>query len=254
MTSMPEWRWDPDDFAVLWYSDANDRIPDPFSYTSTLATNNEVAAHRTAVRARYDAEETEQIELALHTLSTCQLRIEIIGHSTALGNGTPREYRILGARTPQHSVMLTQTAADGIDSPIRCRLFRSEQLPTRVATVIPAAPAGNTKPEIFHTTDLSAQHGHGGHGRSPRERFERLTARLAGSGVAGLLTGPLYQRPNPWYTIGWFEVPGDGRYTQQQSREHITIRPAGAQDLTTTFTTWIDQSLNRFREDEPDTW
>ncbi|BCK57563.1 ESX secretion-associated protein EspG [Nocardia wallacei] len=251
---MAEWSWEPDDFAVLWYSDANDRLPHPLRYTSRLATNDEVAAHRVAVRARYDHEELEQINLAFHTLTTSELRIEIGGESTVLGKGRPREYRVLGARTPYHAVMLTQTAADGVDGPIRCRLFRTEQLPGRLAAILPAAPPGTAKPETFHVGDLSARTD--GYSRNaPRERFDRLTERpFDGTGVAGLLTGYLHSRPDPWYAMGWFEVTGDGRYVQQQTREHITVRPATAQDLAGHFQNWIERSLARLREDQPATW
>ncbi|AHH20598.1 putative EspG family protein [Nocardia nova SH22a] len=251
---MAEWSWEPDDFAALWYSDANDRIPFPLHYTSRLATNDEVAAHRAAVRTRYDAEETQRINLAVHTLTNCDLRIEITGVSTVLGKGTPREYRVIGARTPYHAVMLTQTASGDDDGPIRCRLFRTEQLPGRLANIVPKIPPGGGQPETFHVNDLAARDD--GYTRnSARDRFDRLTdRRLDGSGVAGLLAGYLHRRPEPWFAIGWFDVAGDGRYIQQQSREHIAIRPAGPQDLTTYFETWIDRSLQRLRADEPDTW
>ncbi|RDI54206.1 ESX secretion-associated protein EspG [Nocardia mexicana] len=252
---MAEWSWDPDDFAVLWYSDANDRFPHPLHYTSRLASNDEVAAHRNAVRARYDADETERITLALHTLTSCDLRIEIGGESTVLGKGKPREYRILGARTPYHAVMLTQTAADGVDGPIRCRLFRPEQLPARLAAILPSVPPGSGKPDTFHVDELRSRDDGYSSRNSPRERFDRLTQRpFDGSGAAGLLAGYLHSRPDPWYAMGWFDVTGDGRYVQQQTREHITVRPATTQDLTSHFETWIERSLQRLREDEPATW
>ncbi|MBF6333889.1 ESX secretion-associated protein EspG [Nocardia transvalensis] len=253
---MAEWTWDPDDFAVLWYSDGRDRIPHPLHYTSRLVTQDEVATHREAVRARYDTEETERINLALHTLAESELRIEITGYSTVLGKGRPREYRVLGARTPYHAVMLTQTAADDVDGPIRCRLFRTEQLPGRLAAILPSAPPGKAKPDNFHVEDLrSRNHGYGNTRNSPQERFERLTHRpFDGTGVAGLIAAPLYRRCDPWYAFGWFDVTDDGRYLQQQSREHITIRPATTQDLARHFEAWIELALQRLREDEPATW
>ncbi|WP_327099236.1 ESX secretion-associated protein EspG [Nocardia vinacea] len=255
MTTMAEWSWEPDDFAALWYSEANDRFPHPLRYVSRLATNDEVAAHQAAVRARYGVEETEQINLALHTLTTSELRIEIAGESTVLGKGEPREYRVLGARTPYHAVMLTQTAAGGVDSPIRCRLFRTEQLAARLAAILPSVPPGSAKPETFHVEDLrSSNNGHG-HGRnSPLERFDRLTQHRSGAGVAGLLAGYLHSRPAPWYALGWFDTEGDGRYVQQQTREHITVRPATTGDLTNYFETWIDLAVKRLRGGDPDNW
>jgi len=249
-----EWAWEPDDFAVLWYSAANDRIPHPLRYTSRLASLDEVAAHRTTVRARYDADEFELIELALHTLTASDLRIEIGGDSTILGKGKPREYRVLGARTPYHAVILTQTAADGIDSQIRCRLFRVEQLPARLAALVPAVPPGRERAETFHVKDLQSAPATGHRTDGPRRRFGQLTADLTGTGVAGLLTGSLHHRPTPWYALAWFDRPRDGRYVQLQTREHLTVRPATPADLTTSFETWIEKALARLREDELDTW
>ncbi|WP_280387959.1 ESX secretion-associated protein EspG [Nocardia wallacei] len=253
---MPEWSWEPDDFAVLWYSDANDRFPHPLRYVSRLATVGEVDAHRASVRARYSADELEEINLALHTLTTSELRIEIGGESTVLGNGTPREYRVLGARTPYHAVMLTQTAAGGVDGPIRCRLFRTEQLPGRLAAIVPKAPPGNQPPDTFHIDELrSRADGYASTRNSPRERFDRLTGRPSdGSGVAGLHTGYLHSRPSPLFAVGWFDITGDGRYLQQQTREHITVRPTTTQDLTACFESWIDRAVNRLREDQFDRW
>ncbi|KZM69626.1 hypothetical protein AWN90_07545 [Nocardia terpenica] len=247
---MAEWDWETDDFAALWYSDANDRFPRPLAYTSRLPTNDEVAAHRIAVRDRYDTEESERINLAFHTLTTSQLRIEILGESTTLGKGTPREYRIVGARTPYHAVMLTQTAADGTHGRIRCRLFRPEHLAPRLARVLPSFPSGTASPETFNIEDLRQRTDNHGYSRtSARERFERLAERPTdGGGVAGLLTGPIHSRPDPWYTAQWLDIAGDGRYLQQRTREHLTMRPATTADLTTLFTAWIDRVLQRLRE------
>src|SRR6266567_9334547 len=132
---MAEWSWDADDFAVLWLGDARDRLPRPLGYTSRFPSQDEVHYHRQAVHSRYDADERDQIELAFHTLTTSDVRIEIVGRSQTLGRGKLREYRIVGARNPFHAVMLTQTAdpavgeTDSIDGAVRCRIFRTEQLP-----------------------------------------------------------------------------------------------------------------------------
>lgn len=46
----------------------------------------------------------------------------------------------------------------------------------------------------------------------------------------------------------------EGRYLQQRTREHLAVRPATPNDLTTCFATWIERTLQRLREDEPETW
>ncbi|WP_019931087.1 ESX secretion-associated protein EspG [Nocardia sp. BMG111209] len=245
-----EWDWDPDDFAVLWNSDAHDRFPRPLSYTSRFPTTNQVAQHRTAVRARYDRDETDLIHLAFHTLDAADLRIEILGDSTTLGNGDPRQYRVLGARTTHHAVLLTQTATATVHGRIRCRLFTPAELPSRLARILPRHPAGTEQPETFHRADLTADTAPEDHRPDPRRRLRQRIRRADGGGVAALTTGPLYAEPTPSFTTQWLDIPGDGRYLQQLTRDHLTLRPAAIPDLTTLFTTWIDHTLKRQRAQE----
>ncbi|NKY53003.1 ESX secretion-associated protein EspG [Nocardia vermiculata] len=244
---MAEWNWEPDDFAALWLGDARDRLPRPLSYTSRFAGANEARAHRIAVRARYQGEEAEQIRLAFHTLDTCRLRIQVLGESTTLGNGQPREYRVLSARNDDHAVMLTQTAADGIHGRIRCRLFRTEQMAPRLAHILPTCPPGTAPKETFHLDELRQQT-QAGYGRSARERYERRIRGTRVGGVAGLLTGPLHTTTEPWFTAQWLDVAGDGRYLQQVTREHLSIRPADTGALTSLFNAWIDRAWKQLQD------
>ena len=244
---MAEWNWEPDDFAALWLGDARDRLPRPLSYTSRFPGANEARAHRMAVRDRYRGEEAEQIRLAFHTLDTCRLRIQVTGESTTLGNGQPREYRVLSARNDYHAVMLTQTVADGLYGRIRCRLFRTDQMAPRLAHILPACAPGSTPKETFHLDELRGRT-QAGYGRSARERYERQFRRTESGGVAGLLTGPLHTSTEPWFTAQWLDVAGDGRYLQQATREHLSVRPADTAALTALFDTWIDRAWKQLQD------
>ncbi|MQY19494.1 ESX secretion-associated protein EspG [Nocardia macrotermitis] len=254
---MAEWSWEPEDFAALWLGDARDRLPSPLSYTSSLPTQDDVRRHRQQVHGRYDADERDLIEVAFRTLTDAELRIQIHGQSRALGNGKTRDYRILGARTRFNAMMLTQTAdpgQDGVDGTVRCRLFRTEQLAPRLANIVPSFPPGKEKPDTFHFEDIRRP-AQGFSRNTPRDRYDRLSKRpVDGGGTAALFTGSVFHTLNPWYAVQWVDVGRDGRYLQQRTREHLTIRPASPQDLTTTFQTWIERALERLREDEPDTW
>ncbi|WP_107654889.1 ESX secretion-associated protein EspG [Nocardia suismassiliense] len=141
---MTEWTWEPDDFAALWYSDAHDRFPGPLRYTSRFALRDEFAAHRHAVRDRYTADELEEIQLALHTLGTSDVRIEILGgtskHKKSTGRDDLREYRIIGARNAYHAVTLMQAGTATEHGPIRVRMFRPESLAARTVQALPAPP------------------------------------------------------------------------------------------------------------------
>ncbi|MBO0856412.1 MAG: ESX secretion-associated protein EspG, partial [Nocardia sp.] len=127
---MSEWSWEPDDFAALWYSDANDRIPNILRYTSRFEFVDEFEANRIAVRNRYDTDEFERIQLALHTLSASDMRIAVLGGTNRYkgSEGIQREYRIIGARTDHHAAILHQFTQAGREGLFRLRLCRSENL------------------------------------------------------------------------------------------------------------------------------
>ncbi|WP_225725502.1 MULTISPECIES: ESX secretion-associated protein EspG [unclassified Nocardia] len=255
---MPEWTLETDDFAALWYSAANDRFPRPLNYLSSLTHENDVVAHRTAVRSRYPRDELEEIELALHTLSTSDLRIEILGgtHKYKGSIGEAKEYRIVGARNPYRAVVLSQAVLGERNGPIRVRMFRPESLPTAVVKAVPACEPGKQKSATFHPDDLRPRRdGYLQHSRrSPREQYERLLQRPAnGGGAAGLLIGPLHSRPEPVNTVQWYDIIDDGRYVELVDR-HVSVRPATPEDLIALFTGWIDRALQRLRDDENARW
>ncbi len=250
---MTEWTWEPDDFAALWYSLGRDRFPFPLGYTSRLVSVAEVDRHRSMIQSRYDTDERELIELAFHTLTASQLRIEILGESNAIGKSGTKEYRVIGARTPHHAVMLTQTATlEGVEERIRCRLLRPEQLPGRLSWIVPEYAAGRGATETFHLDELESK------GResdswsvTPRQRFDKFVHRpREGTAWAQLRTGQITDRPQPWSSARWFDFRDDGRYLMQRNREHVRMTPAGSEDLTKLFTNWIDRALTRLREQE----
>ncbi len=258
---MAEWSWDPDDFAVLWLGDARDRLPRPIGYTSRLSSQDAVHYHRQAVYARYDTDQREEIELAFHTLTSADLRIEITGISKVLGKGTSKEYRIVGARNTYHAVMLTQAAdpaageTDSVEGTVRCRLFRTEQLAARLAAVVPSFPAGQGKSDTFHIQDLRDWPAESYTRNTPRDRFDRMAKHpIDGGGGGGLFTGSPSLNPDPWYSVQWVDIAGDGRYVQQRTREHLTVRPAALNDLTACYSTWIDHALRRLHDDTPAVW
>lgn len=155
---MPEWTWEPDDFAALWYSDAYDRFPSPLRYTSRFAFNDDARAHRLAVRAGYTREELAGIQVALDTLGASELRIEILGatsaHKRSTGPGDMRKYRIVGARTEAHAVTFSQAGTDTEHGPIHVRLFRPETLAARLVSALPVCVPGTAEPATFHPEDL----------------------------------------------------------------------------------------------------
>ncbi|NKY33654.1 ESX secretion-associated protein EspG [Nocardia speluncae] len=251
---MSKWIWEPDDFAALWYRDGIDRFPRPLRYLSRYKTRNPYEAHAAAVRARYDRDEHELIRLALHTLSDGDLRIEILGGSTVTDRGGVREYRVVGAQTTRHGVVLAQSAIDGVDGSVHAQLFAADQLPKRLAGLLPKCAPGREAPGTFHIDDLTpGREEQQSMRRGPGEQYRRLAMRPAdGGGNAGLRVGSILDRPKPWYGFRWYDITGDGRYLEKRTREHVSVRPAGPQDFAAGFAEWIDRSRHRLREEEAD--
>ncbi|WP_280264892.1 ESX secretion-associated protein EspG [Nocardia wallacei] len=251
---MAEWVWEPDDFAALWYSDANDRIPNLLRYTSRFAFQDEFDAHRVAVRQRYGEDELEQIQLAVHTLTTSDMRIEILGGTTKYKGsaGEQRVYRIVGARTLYHAAVLHQFTQGDIEGRIRLRLCRSQDLPARLTDTIPAREPGTQPPIIVHPADLRDDR-NTLRANEPAQRYHRLLEGPGdGGGSARLRIGAFNTDPATANVVQWYDLP-HGRYIETRA-EHITVRPLTPTDLTTRFTTWIDRALTRLREDEYQPW
>ncbi len=140
----------------IWYSDANDRFPRPLKYLSRFAVQNDFDQHRLGVRARYSRDELEEIEFAMQTLSTSDMRIEILGGSRKHKNSTGevKQYRILGARNVSHAVVAFQTVLDDENGPIRLRTCPPESLAAQIVRSIPPCQPGKQQPATFHPDDL----------------------------------------------------------------------------------------------------
>ncbi len=252
---MAEWAWDPDDFAGLWYSDANDRIPNIMRYTSRFSYWDEFEANKVAVRQRYDEDEFEQIQLALHTLASSDMRIAILGGTRKYqgSDGSERVYRIIGARNLYQAAILWQFTQGETEGRFRLRTCRPENLPAQVAATIPARDAGAQPPITVHPTDVrDAQPTN--RGNTPAERYRQLLAGPGdGSGSARLLVGAFNTDPKPTNIVQWYDLP-DGRYLELRA-EHIDVRPATHQDLAARFNTWIERAVQRMRDDQyEETW
>ncbi|MQY24394.1 hypothetical protein NRB20_75290 [Nocardia sp. RB20] len=251
---MPEWAWEPDDFAALWFSDANDRIPGLLRFTSRFAYRDEFELHRPAVRARYGVDELDQIDLALHTVTTSDMRVEILGSTTKYkgSKGKPRAYRIIGARNLYHATVLYQLTEGQVDGRIRVHSYRPEQLGAGLVAAIPGREPGTAPPITVHPNDLRDNH-HSATGKTPAERYRRLlSGRVEGNGTAALLVGPIHANPQPAHEVSWCDFT-DGRYLRVLG-EHITIRPATAKDLSARFNAWFDNAAQRQHEDEYERW
>ncbi|MBO0853538.1 MAG: ESX secretion-associated protein EspG [Nocardia sp.] len=251
---MPEWYWEGDDFAALWYSDANDRIPNILRYTSKFTYQGDFERHRADVLCRYDTDEFERIQHALNTLTHSDMRIEIPGGTSKYkgSRGVDRIHRIIGARTDHYGAILYQRTQGDTDGLIRLRLCRADHLATRVVEALPNRPPGKRPTLTVHPQDL--QHiRRSPTGTTPAERYQKLIAELDGGAGAQLLVGAFNSEPAPTNRVQWYDVTDDGRYLETRG-EHITVRPVSAKDLAARFDGWIERELERRREDEYAPW
>lgn len=248
---MSEWNWEPDDFAALWFNDGRDRFPRPLHFTSRFRYREEFDAHGRSVRARYPKDESEAIELALRTLATADLRIEVSA-DTGIDGPTTRTHRILGARTLDYAVIAAQSSVNGTEGPIWVRRGRPENLGKGIASCIPNCAPGRHRAEEFYIRDLEPDLDNyftDVARNSPRERYQRFSNRpLTGSGAAVIRGDDHHGRSAPIRIIEWLDYADDGRYLQRRTHDRIRIEPGNDLKLAAEMTQWIDAELRRLRE------
>ncbi|MFD4457383.1 ESX secretion-associated protein EspG [Nocardia sp. NPDC058480] len=245
---MSEWFWEPDDFAGLWFNDGRDRFPRPLHFASRFRYREEFDAHGRSVRTGYSKEESNAIELVLHTLATADLRIEASGETGADGP-TTRTYRILGVRSRGSAVIAAQTAVNGVEGPIWVRRGRPENLGNGIANCIPNCSPGRQSAKEFYTRDLEPDFGTyftDVARSSPHERYQRFISRpLTGSGSAAVRAGDHHHQSAPIHIIEWLDYADDGRYLQRRNSERIEIEPGDCSHLAEQMTKLIDNELRR---------
>ncbi|MFD3706257.1 ESX secretion-associated protein EspG [Nocardia sp. NPDC058658] len=254
------WNWEPDTFATHWFNEANDQMPAPLRYRSRFPTLEELDAHQAAVRASCGTDERQRIDLLMHTVSRCDMRVEIIGSTVRhhQGDGTThKQYRIVGAHTNHYAAVLFQTAMNGEFGSIRADLLSPENLPAAIVAAIPPCTPGTASPETFHLDDVKpptaqpASYFADDHRGTEHSRFRRVMDRPTdGGGHAVLRLGDYHARPERHRFIQWRDITGDGRYVEQRNSTHLDIRPATPGKLTAIFTSWIDSAVARLRQDE----
>lgn len=57
----------------------------------------------------------------------------------------------------------------------------------------------------------------------------------------------------PSRMLQWYDITGDGRYTEQRGT-HITVRPATPAEFTRHFGTWLEHARRRLEEERADVW
>ncbi|MEV0687197.1 ESX secretion-associated protein EspG [Nocardia sp. NPDC050378] len=244
---MNEWTFDPDDFAIHWYSDAVDRFPRPLRYTSRFAYQEAFDDHRAKLLASYSRDELLLIRSAMDTAAEATFRIQISGSTTKTRDHTTAAYRVHATRNDFQAVVISQINRDNIDGPITVRLVRPENLPRELINCLPKASPGGQPATTFHTSDMAPRRdtyledvAH----NSPQDRARRFFDRpLDGRGRAALYLGAVLDRPKPHHAAEWHDFTDDGRYTITRNHNDLIVDPATPQGQAGQFARWIDTAV-----------
>lgn len=259
---MTEWTFDPDDFAIHWYSDAVDRFPRPLHYTSRFPYQEEFDNHRAKLLDSYDRDELIMIRRAIDTATSATFRIQISGSTTKTRDNTTAAYRVHATRNDFQAVVLSQINRNGVDGHITVHLGRPEDLPHNLINCLPKVGPGTYPPATFHTRERGVQresYFEDVARNSPSEQFRRLMNRSTdGGGTAALYLGGILDRPKPEDSIEWRDFTDDGRYTISRDHGDMNVKPAAPQDQASQLRRWIDAAVRRDQpaldEEYDDAW
>ncbi|MFC9896626.1 ESX secretion-associated protein EspG [Nocardia sp. NPDC127579] len=242
------WLWDLDAFATHWYNDRNDRMPTPLRYRSRFPFRDDQYDYQAKVRAELVGEERERVALLVHTVSHCELRIEIRGTTRERQGGPARDYRVVGAQNQQWAAVLCQVGSGEDFGAVRATLLPAQQLPAALTASILGCAPGKQARATFHLDDLKPPTGYTQSANTPRARFERMVVHpTTGGGHAILHLGNYHAPRTTSRAARWYDLADDGRYLEQRNRTHLDIRPATPAEHTAMFTRWIDQATTHLR-------
>ncbi|MFD4457000.1 ESX secretion-associated protein EspG [Nocardia sp. NPDC058480] len=255
---MTDWTFDPDDFAIHWYSDAVDRFPRPLHYTSRFPYQEEFDNHRAKLLDSYPRDELIMIRRAIDTATSATFRIQISGSTTKTRDNTTAAYRVHATRNDFQAVVISQINRDGTDGPITVHLGRPDDLPHELINCLPKASPGTHPATTFHTSDLSPRRdtyfedvAH----NSPSERARRFFNRPTdGRGRAALYLGTVLERPEPHHSTEWHDFTDDGRYTITRLHNDLNVKPATPQGQASQLGQWIDAAVRLNQPDMDDTY
>ncbi|MBJ8343298.1 ESX secretion-associated protein EspG [Antrihabitans sp. YC2-6] len=240
---MPAWELSADHFAAVWYGRAHDRLPFPFRLLSRFRYADEYDAFASRVRA--DLTDDQPLREALRVLADPEIRVEVFGlHGPDLAT----ELRVIGCARSGAGVVATQTP--GLDGgTVALRTCAAGALAERVLDRLPEATMGSAKPQRFPVDSLAAA-APGAYVRradavSHREQFRKIarsprSAQGTVSIFAGVRTEEQRARTG---VVRWFDVVGDGRYTEVRTRSHVEVEPAGRTQIIGKISSFADQAM-----------
>ncbi len=203
-------RLTPDRFVSLWTAAGGDDIPFPLRYRSTAAWEDEYVADQRAAEEWRRRLDDPALELAIRTLHTGEISIEVYGNSVHPDESVFASGAVVG----EHAVLARQSPGAG---DIEVTAMPANLLPATVAGFLPVvrpgrtaqqtAPTRNILDRIDHTAVRLPQVGNPAHAI----RDLLLRARAATGSIRFLLGAP-GTASEAASAVGWFDVVDDGRY------------------------------------------
>ena len=224
---MLTWTLPAEDFAALWFGPANDRMPFPLRFRSRFPLADEYEAHRNKTRDAFAADKFEDLHHALRVLAEPCARIEVYGRRGPQNE----ELRILGCVDGRPGVVAAQKQSGGN---ITLQLVGAEKVAGLVLDLLPDAGPGRKRAQRFAKSALSddAPFVMRTDGLSEKAQYAKLVGGPRGSeGTLSVYVGPRHGDQRLTAVVRWFDIVGDGRYTETRTRDTIEVKPATRNDV-----------------------
>ncbi|MFI6431401.1 ESX secretion-associated protein EspG [Rhodococcus oryzae] len=228
------WRLTALEFTVLWERFGRDRLPYPFQFRGTAATDEEFRADRRAAAQRVVPMLDERLYEALVALAEPVVRIELCGFRGAGLESMIRMHAGIGQSVAAVAVQLPgpdlHAGADVLlaSAPVA-------QVGTFVAQSIPAVAAGRRRGvsvprSVAPASGSLMQSASRARGNEERDEFFRRPR--TGLGEITVFAGPAYDnRPTgDGQGFHWMDFADDGRYLVRGS-DIVSALPARGEDI-----------------------
>lgn len=229
------WRLTALEFTVLWERFGRDRLPYPFQFRGTAATDDEFQADRRAAAQKVVPMLDERMYEALVALAEPAVRVELCGFRGARLDSMIRMHA--GVRESVAAVAVQLPGPDlHAGSDVLLASAPASQVGTFVAQSIPPVAAGRRRGVSVPRSVVPASGGSvmqsASRGQGNEERDEFFKRPRTGLGEITVFAGPAYDnRPTgDGQGFHWMDFAADGRYLVRGS-DIVSAVPARGEDV-----------------------
>lgn len=232
--SQGPWRLTALEFAVLWERLGRDRLPYPFAFRGTAATEAQFRAQRAVAARRALAQVDAPMYEALAALAEPAVRVELCGlHRVGPGSSMVRAHA--GIRCGRATVAVQQPGDDlHTGSDVVLTAVAAAEVGAALAQAIPQVEAGRRRGVSVprSTAPGASVMRPAGRRRASEQRDEFFARPRTGFGEVGIVAGPAYDSSprGEVRDFHWIDFAGDGRYLVRGA-ETVHATPAGGADF-----------------------